>query len=155
MATHRFHNPKVVDSNLTPATKEIKGACHSVHAPHFGTLWRQCKTLGFQPKLVMAIRAHLFYTDVVAWGGDLPLGVTGDVWWTPNIKDSPGIGGTTPQSLTARWTEETGQALNVGIGAGYPSIQVLIDAIERAGTLDGDAINLAFKTGIGAGGDSR
>jgi ABC-type branched-subunit amino acid transport system substrate-binding protein len=113
-------------------------------AADFGTLWRQCNSLGFQPKLVIAIRAHLFYSEVNAWGGDLPLGVSGDAWWTENIKDSPGIGGTTARSLTDRWTEETGQPLNPAIGHGYPSIQILVDAIERAGTLDGDELNKAI-----------
>ena len=47
-------------------------------------------------------------------------------------------------SPSARWSEETGQALSVAIGAGYPSIQVLIDAIERAGTLDPEAVNKAI-----------
>jgi len=136
-------------TDFTPIINEWKDyGCEIIWgncpAPDFGTMWRQCKTLGFQPKMVIAIRAHLFYIDINAWGGDLPLGVAGDTWWTPNIKDSPGIGGTTPQSLTDRWVGETGQPVNPAIGHGYPSIQILIDAIERAGTLDAEAVNEAI-----------
>jgi branched-chain amino acid transport system substrate-binding protein len=136
-------------TDFTPIIEEWKDyGCEIIWgncpAPDFGTLWRQCHTLGFQPKMAIAIRAHLFYTDVNAWGGDLPLGVAGDIWWTPNMKDSPGIGGTTPKSLADRWVEATGEPVNPAIGHGYPSIQILVDAIERAGTLDPEALNEAI-----------
>ena len=113
-------------------------------APFFGALWKQCSALGFQPKMISVGRAPLFYEDVLAWGGDLPLGIGCEVWWDPSFGDSPGIGGTTPQSLTERWTEETGKPLNRNIGTGYSIIQVLIDAIERAGSLDGEKVNAAL-----------
>jgi branched-chain amino acid transport system substrate-binding protein len=52
--------------------------------------------------------------------------------------------GTTPQSLAERWAKETSKQLNRGIGPGYRSIQVLIDAITRAGTLNGEKVNAAL-----------
>ncbi len=113
------------------------GNCPS---PHFAPLWRQARALDFKPKMVSAARAALFYPDIVAWGGDLPWGVGIEIWWDTSYKDSPGIGGTTPMSLTERWVKETGQPLNPGIGWSYQFIQILIDAIERAGTLDADAV---------------
>ena len=111
-------------------------------APHFGTLLRQSHALNFKPKLVFAGKAALFYTDVNAWGGDLPLGVQIEMWWHPSYdpEEAPGIGGTTPMSLFERWVEETGEPLNPNIGWSYPTIQILVDAIERAGTLDSDAV---------------
>jgi ABC-type branched-subunit amino acid transport system substrate-binding protein len=115
-------------------------------APFFGTLWKQCSALGFEPKMVSVGRAPLFYEDVSAWGGDLPLGIGCEVWWDPSFEDSPGIGSTTPQSLAERWIEETGTPLNRNIGPGYSIIQVLIDAIERAGSLDGEKVNAALAT---------
>ena len=113
-------------------------------APFVGTLLRQCASLGFQPKLVSIGRAPLFTEDIEAWGGDLPLGVGVEIWWDPSIEDAPGIGGTTPVSLAESWIEDTGSPLNRGIGPGYRSIQVLADAIERAGTLDGEQVNAAL-----------
>lgn len=112
--------------------------------PFFGAFWKQAVTLGFRPKMVSIGRGALFYADVNAWGGDLPWGIGTEVWWDPSLKDSPGIGGTTPASLAERWTKETKQPLNPGIGPGYRSVQVLIDAIERAGTLDGEKVNAAL-----------
>lgn len=113
-------------------------------APFVGTLLRQCAALGFKPRIVSIGRAPLFYEDVESWGGDIPHGIGVEIWWDPSFGDSPGIGGTTPQSLAEEWTQETGKQLNRGIGPGYRSIQVLIDAIERAGTLGGEKVNHAL-----------
>jgi branched-chain amino acid transport system substrate-binding protein len=115
-------------------------------APDFGTMWRQARSMDFKPKMVGAARAALFYTEVAAWGGDLPLGCFIEMWWHPSFdpEQCPGIGGTTPQSLAERWTEDTGLPINISTGWAYPGIQVLADAIERAGTLDGDAVNAAI-----------
>jgi len=111
-------------------------------APHFGTLWRQCHELGFKPKMVGAARAALFHSEVSAWGGDLPYGVGIEMWWHPdyNPEACPGIAGTTPMSLFERWFEETGQRLNPNTGWSYYYIQIVIDALERAGTLDSEAV---------------
>jgi len=115
-------------------------------APPFGALWRQCHELGFQPKMVGAARAALFYTEVTAWGGNLPYGVGIEMWWHPayDPEQCPGIGDTTPMSLLERWTEDTGQTLNPNIGWSYYYIQMAMDTFERAGTLDGDALNEAI-----------
>lgn len=113
-------------------------------APFFGALWQQCSAMGFEPTMVSIGRAPLFYVDVTSWGEDLPLGIGCEIWWDPSFENSPGIGDTTPQSLAERWTEDTGTPLNRNIGPGYSIIQVLIDAIERAGTLDGEEVNAAL-----------
>jgi len=113
-------------------------------APPFATMWRQCQALDFKPKMVYAARAGLFWIDVDAFGGDLPWGVGCESWWDPSYKGCPGIGDTTPQSLFERWVEKSKEPLNPNIGWGYMAIQILIDAIERAGTLDGTAINQAM-----------
>jgi len=110
--------------------------------PLFGVMWRQARAMGFQPKIVYIGRAALFYEDVNAWGGDLPWGVGTEIWWSPSFDPEacPGIGDTTPQSLYERWVDDTGRPLNPGIGWGYNGIQILIDAIERAGSLDSDKV---------------
>jgi len=121
---------------------DIIWGCSS--APFYGTLARQFSMMGFQPKMVFAAKSALFYTDIAAWGGNIPLGVSIEWWWNPEIKDSFGVGGTTPQSLYDRYHEATGEPLNQFIGVGYCVTQVIADAIERAGTLDKDEINNAL-----------
>lgn len=113
-------------------------------APHFGAMWRQMVAMDYVPKMLYAARAALFYTDVAAWGGDLPWGVGCENWWDPTYQGCPGIGNTTPVSLTERWTDETGLPVNPNIGWGYAAVQVLADAIERAGSIDPDKVNAAL-----------
>jgi len=115
----------------------------NVPGPAFANLWRQCKQLGFNPKIVMVGRAPLFNIDVESWGGDLPQGVGTEIWWDANYA-GPGIGDTTAQSLAQKWMDATGEPVNRAIGHGYAPMQVLFDAIERAGSLDADAINAAM-----------
>jgi len=110
----------------------------------FQSFWEQCQAQDFEPKLVGVGRAPLFYQDIVSWGDDLPEGVGVEVGWDPSFKNSPGIGSTTPASLAERWARETGQPLNRNIGSGYRSVQVLVDALQRAGTLNSEKVNHAL-----------
>lgn len=106
-------------------------------------------TEGFAPKLISIGRAPLFYEDVSSWTGNVPLGVLVEIWWDSAWGQSagvsaPGIGNTTAESLAARWIAAKASPVNRSIGAGYSLIQVLIDAIERAGTLDADEVCAAL-----------
>lgn len=123
---------------------EILWGC--LTAPDFGTMWRQAHALGWVPKMALIGTATLFYEEVVAWGGDLPLGIGAERIWDCDYPPeyAPGIGGTTGRSLFERWVKKTGKPLNQGMGYGYHAMQVAFDAIERAGTLDGTAINKAI-----------
>ena len=120
-------------------------------APFVKTLLEQAwATEGFAPKLISIGRAPLFYEDVSSWTGDVPLGVLVEIWWDPAWGQSagvsaPGIGNTTAESLAARWIAAKASPVNRSIGAGYSLIQVLIDAIQRAGTLDADEVCAALE----------
>ena len=99
--------------------------------------------MNFKPKMVFVSEAGLFYTDVIAWGGDLPNGINCELWWSPDY-DTPGYGDTTAHSLGQRWLEETGEPMTQGIGTGYLPVQILLAAVEQAGTLDSEAVNKAM-----------
>jgi branched-chain amino acid transport system substrate-binding protein len=109
-------------------------------APDIGNVLKQCKSQGFEPKVVFATRGAMFYQEIVSWGGDLPNGVGMEVYWTPDMQNAVGIGGETPQGLADRWYADTEEPLAQGIGWNYAVAQTLFDAIERAGTLDADAV---------------
>jgi ABC-type branched-subunit amino acid transport system substrate-binding protein len=131
-------------TDFTPIIKEwMKYGCEilwgNCPGPDYGILWRQARTLGFSPKFVSATRAGGYYNDVQSWGGDLPNGVGMEIFWNPQVK-GVGIGDTTPESLFQRFREKTGQPLAQGIGYEYAASQILFDAIERAGTVDADAV---------------
>jgi ABC-type branched-subunit amino acid transport system substrate-binding protein len=56
------------------------------------------------------------------------------------MKGARGIGDTTPQSLAQRWYDAKNEPLAQGIGWNYAVAQTLFDAIERAGTLEAEAV---------------
>jgi branched-chain amino acid transport system substrate-binding protein len=113
-------------------------------APWFGTLWRQSYEMGFHPKMVWAAKAGLYYPDVNAWGGNLPNGVVCEAWWYPTYQDSPGFGTRTPQTLNDAWIKASNQPFNQGVGHGYTNVQILVNAIEKAGSLNADKVNAAL-----------
>lgn len=114
--------------------------------PNFGAMWKQAVGMGFKPKIVSIGRAPLFYIDANSWGGNLAWGVGVEVWWSPEFKDCPGIGSTTPQSLAKRWADAKKQPLNPAIGHGYEGVQIAFEAIKKAGSLDPTKINEAIPT---------
>ncbi len=122
---------------------EVEILWGNVPGPEFGTLWRQCRQLGFNPKIVMVGRAPLFLRGCRDLGRR-PAAGRRHRDLVGSAVPGPGIGGTTAQSLADRWTEETGEPVNRGIGHGYAPMQVLFDAVERAGTLDKAAVNAAM-----------
>ncbi|MEM3356628.1 MAG: ABC transporter substrate-binding protein, partial [Candidatus Bathyarchaeia archaeon] len=111
-------------------------------APDFGVFWRQAHQLGWVPKMALAARAAMIYEDVVTWGGDLPLGIVDENFWS-SAYPYPGIGNRTAQSLADEWYEEKGTPIG-DRARGYGAAQLLFAAIEEAGTLDREAINDAF-----------
>jgi branched-chain amino acid transport system substrate-binding protein len=114
--------------------------------PNFGAMWKQANGMGFKPKIVSMGRAPLFYIDASSWGGNLANGVGVEVWWSPEFKNCPGIGSTTPQTLAKRWADAKKQPLNPAIGHGYMGMQIALAAISKAGSLDTTKINEAIPT---------
>jgi branched-chain amino acid transport system substrate-binding protein len=114
--------------------------------PNFGAMFKQAVGMGFKPKIVMIGRAPLFYVDASSWGPDLAAGVGVEVWWSPKFKDCPGIGSTTPESLAQRWMDAKKQPVNPAIGHGYEGMQIALEAIRKAGSLDTTKINAAIPT---------
>jgi ABC-type branched-subunit amino acid transport system substrate-binding protein len=111
--------------------------------PFFGAMWKQARAMGFKPKMVSIGRGAVYYLDVNAWGDDLPNGVGVEVNWSDAWQGSPGIGGTTPQSLSQRWQETSKQPVSEALWS-YQLIQILVNSIERAGTLDPTKVNEAI-----------
>jgi ABC-type branched-subunit amino acid transport system substrate-binding protein len=121
----------------------------------FGNLYSACYAhtpTPFRPKIVLAARAALFPVDVSSWGTSPPLGygVGCEQWWSANYtwaNGFQGIGNRTAASLAADFTAQAGNPpLNLAIGSGYMGVQVMLDAIHRAGNLNATDINAALAT---------
>lgn len=102
-------------------------------------LVRQMKELDFTPKAVLLIRAP----DAVSW--TQALGKDGDyVLLTPgwhNSFQAPGVA-----ELNAKHQQRFGRPADVITGPSYACVQVVADAVERAGRVDSAAIRDAMAT---------
>ncbi len=101
------------------------------------TLIRQMKELDFNPKLIIMIRA----ADAVSWSQ--ALGKDGDgVLLMPGWHHSvrfPGVA-----ELNAKHQQRFGRPADVLVGPAYACVQIVANAIQRAGSLDHTAIRDAI-----------
>ncbi len=141
----------VLLADYTPITRDFSDlilraknagaeAVFSVPTPPDGiTLIRQMKELDFNPKLIMMIRA----ADAVGW--TQALGKDGeDVVLAPGWHHAlrfPGV-----QELNAKHEQRFGRPADVIVGPAYACVQVVANAIERAGKLEPAAIRDALAT---------
>ena len=101
------------------------------------TMFKQMSELGWAPKFSLIIRAP----ENVSWGETM--GTAGDYvtifpGWH-NGENFPGVAG-----LNAQYQAEFDRPADLLTGPAYACVQILADAIERAGTLDRDAIRDAI-----------
>ena len=108
--------------------------------PDWVTAWKQFHQQGFVPKIATIAKACLFPTDVNALGGDLPNGITTEVWWTPHHPFKSSLTGETPKELCDAWVKETGKEWTQPLGFKYAGFEIAADALKRAGSLDPNAL---------------
>jgi branched-chain amino acid transport system substrate-binding protein len=141
----------VLRADYTPLTKDFSDiilraksagaeAVFSVPTPPDGiTLIRQMKELDFAPKVIVMIRA----ADAVSW--TQALGKDGDdvilmPGWHHAVR-FPGV-----EQLNAKHQQRFGRPADVLVGPSYACVQIVANAIERAGRLDPAAIRDAMAT---------
>ena len=96
-------------------------------------MFKQMEELGWAPKFSLVIRAP----EGVNWGTDM--GTAGEYvtifpGWH-NAESYPGV-----EELNAKYQAEFGRPADLLTGPAYACVQIFADAIERAGTLDREAI---------------
>jgi len=99
-------------------------------------IYQQMGELGWKPPFNLVIRA----ADVPTWN-DLGAAGEGVVLSTPW---HPALGFPGTDAVNARHLEEEGRPADPVVGSAYALIEIIADAIERAGTLDHDAVRDAI-----------
>lgn len=99
-------------------------------------IYQQMGELGWKPPFSMVVRA----ADVPTWNdlGPAGEGVLFSAGWHPAL-GFPGI-----EPMNERHIEEEGRPADPIVGGAYALVQILADAIERAGTLDHEAVRDAI-----------
>lgn len=101
------------------------------------SLWKQMQALNYHPAAAFLEKA----AEPKAWWTALnqaAQGVMVSGYWSP-MQPYPGAA-----SLAQHFENETGQAYSEILAPAYADAQLLMDAIQRAGTLDPQAINTAI-----------
>ncbi|HLJ61414.1 MAG TPA: amino acid ABC transporter substrate-binding protein [bacterium] len=139
----------VLRADYTPLTRDLSDiilraksagadALFTLPAPPDGiTMIKQMKELDFAPKVIVMIRA----ADAVTW--TQALGKDGDgvllmPGWHHDVR-FPGV-----QELNAKHQQRFGRPADVIVGPAYACVQIVANAIQRAGKLDPTAIRDAM-----------
>ncbi|MGB9858435.1 MAG: ABC transporter substrate-binding protein [Moorellaceae bacterium] len=149
---YKFVDPGKIPTNTKDFTatinkfrqEQVEIVAGNMVAPDFATAWRQFHQQGFVPKLATIGRAILFPSDVSALGGDLPMGLTTEVWWSPYHPYKCSITGQTAKELCDAWTQATGKQWSAPLGFKHAGIEIVVDVLKRAQSLDKNKIREAI-----------
>jgi branched-chain amino acid transport system substrate-binding protein len=112
--------------------------------PDFPTFWKQAKQQGFVPKVASIGKALLFPESIQALGDD-GVGLTSEVWWSPNHPYSSSLVGLTSKQVTDAYTAETGNQWTQPIGFVHALFEVAVAALVAAGSTDKAAVRDAIR----------
>ncbi|MCA3513672.1 MAG: ABC transporter substrate-binding protein [Rhodobacter sp.] len=106
--------------------------------PDFGTFWAQAARQGFAPKVVTIGKALLF-PSVIEGLGDRGIGLTSEVWWSPNHPFKSSLTGLSSADLAGGYTAATGRPWTQPIGFKHALFEVVADVVARAEDLEDPA----------------
>ena len=113
--------------------------------PDFPTFWKQAKQQGFVPKAASIGKALLFPESIQALGKD-GIGLSSEVWWSPNHQYSSSLTGVSAKELADAYTASSGAQWTQPIGFAHALFEVAIATLVAAGSTDKTAIRDAIKT---------
>jgi len=101
----------------------------------FVNCWRQCRQMGFAPRIATVARALLFPPAVEALGGNLAQGITTEVWWSPHHPFKSSLTDQSARDLCDEYTKAIGKQWSQPIGFKHAAYEILADTLLRAKTL--------------------
>ncbi|MBP2654780.1 MAG: urea transporter, urea binding protein [Firmicutes bacterium] len=113
--------------------------------PDFSTALRQMHQQGYVPKVLTMAKAILFPADVAALGDDLGMGLTSEIWWSPKFPYKSSLTGQTAAELGKMWSDSFKAQAPASVGYKHASVEIVIDVLKRAQSLDKEKIRQAIK----------
>ncbi|MDR1571596.1 MAG: ABC transporter substrate-binding protein [Clostridiales Family XIII bacterium] len=105
-------------------------------APDFASFASQAAQQGLKYDLVTMGRAFLYPADANANPPEIAEGLTCEVWWTPWHPYKSSLDGMSAQELADQYEEEFGIEWSAPMGYKYACMEVAVDALKRAASLD-------------------
>ena len=139
VVVHETYAPGTTDYTdliLAGQAADVEALLSLPTPPDGFALYQQMGELGWKPPFNLVIRA----ADVPTWN-DLGAAGEGVVLSTPW---HPGLGLPGTEEVNERHIEEVGRPADPVVGSAYALVEILADAIERAGTLDHDEVRDAI-----------
>ncbi len=119
--------------------------CGVMIPPDFTTAFQQMHQQGFVPKMACIAKALLFPAAVGALGDDLPLGLMTEVWWSEKHPYKSSITGQTSKEFYDVYAKTNNKQPTNPLGYKHANIEIVVDALKRAQTLDREALRTAIK----------
>ena len=105
-------------------------------APDFTSFLAQAKQQSLSYKFISMGRAILFPADANASPPDLIDGATCEVWWSPWHPFTSSLTGSTCAQLATAYEKQTGVGWSAPMGYKYAGMEIVVDALTRAASLD-------------------
>ncbi|MBU0644831.1 MAG: ABC transporter substrate-binding protein [Alphaproteobacteria bacterium] len=95
------------------------------------TFITQCNQQNYHPKVVTVAAALLFPSGIEAMG-DLGVGMSSEVWWTPAFPYVSSLTGQTSRDIADAWEAETGNQWTQPLGYAHALWEVVLDTLKRS-----------------------
>lgn len=106
--------------------------------PDFATFWSQAGQQGLKPRIVTIGKALLF-PSVIASLGERGIGLSSEIWWSPNHPYASSLTGETSRQLAEGYQNATSRPWTQPIGFKHALFEVVADVVRRADDLDDPA----------------
>jgi len=133
--------PEMDNQEWTNAINQFKSAGVKIVTgvpitPLFASFAQQCVQQGFNFDIATCGRAFLFPSDAEAMPKEIIPKLSCEVWWSPWHPWKSALTGTTCPELADAYTKETGQPWSAPMGYKYAGVEIAVDALTRAQSLD-------------------
>jgi branched-chain amino acid transport system substrate-binding protein len=113
--------------------------------PDWANFWRQARQDGFFPKMAAISKAIPFPSAVNALPGRLASGLMSELWWSPHHPFKSSLTGETAVGLCEAWYKHTQKQWTMPLGFAYAGLEIAVDALKRAQSLDKETIRQALE----------
>ncbi|MCL1896814.1 MAG: ABC transporter substrate-binding protein [Clostridiales bacterium] len=142
--TYEMGNQDWTNIINTFKSENVQILCGNDVAPNFSSFLTQAVQQNLQYDLATMGRAFLFPSDANALPLEAAEYLTNETWWAPSLPYVSSLDGMTARELADKWMEHSGDDWYATLGDKYSGMEIIIDALTRAASLDPEKIRQAL-----------